>query len=267
MDVHTGGVHEKIHADETHIVGQRHPAEGVVRTRQACSLHNAAQVGDEVAVGEHHPLGFAGGARRKLDEGSVVGGGNEQVCVVRKTVDFVHEKGARPQCGHGGLFTRFTTEGFQTLQRLAVGVEPRVAQLLRNSQQLVLVLVADAGGYWHGHQAAGKAGPIAVEELFVVGEVEDDRVATPRATLLQQVQQAQGTLVEFRERDFTRAVAALVMEDGTVELRVVAENLVQRVREVHGVFLKCTRKRSGRKARKLTAASMGMGPSSRYSRR
>ena len=216
---------------------------------------------------QHHAFRFAGGAGRKLDEGGVVGGGNEQVCVVREAVDFVDEKGASPQCGHGSLFTRFTAEGFQTVQRLAVGVEPGVAQLARDAQQFELVLVADAGSDGYCHEATSEAGPIAVEELFVVGEVEDDRVTAPRATLLQQVQQAQGTLVEFCERDFARAVAAFMMEDGAVEFRVVAENLVQRVREVHGFFLKCTRKRSGRKARRLTAASMGMGPSSRYSSR
>ena len=89
---------------------------------------------------------------------------------------------------------------------LLVGVDERRAELLRDAQQLVLVLVADAERHRHGHDAAEHSRPERVEELLVVGEIDDQLVARLRAELLQVEQDAERALVELRVTDHAFAV-------------------------------------------------------------
>ena len=90
-----------------------------------------------------------------------------------------------------------TRERADAIQRLPVGVDERLAELLRDAQQLVLVLVADAERHRHRHDAAEHAGPEGVEELLVVGEIDDELVAGLRAELLQVEQDAERALVQL----------------------------------------------------------------------
>ncbi len=60
---------------------------------------------------------------------------------------------------------------------LLVGVDEGLAELARDAQQLVPVLVADAERHRHRHDAAEQRGPERVDELLVVGEEQDQLVA------------------------------------------------------------------------------------------
>ncbi len=78
-----------------------------------------------------------------------------------------------------------------------------VPELARDAQQLVAVLVADADGDRHRHDAAEHGGPERVDELLVVVEQQDQLVAGLRAQLLQMEQDSQRALVQLA-RSVTR---------------------------------------------------------------
>ena len=105
-----------------------------------------------------------------------------------------------------GLLAGAARERADAVERLPVGVDERLAELLRDAQQLVLVLVADAERHRHGHDAAEHAGPERVEELLVVGEVDDELVAGLRAELLQVEQDAERALVQLAVARRTRSL-------------------------------------------------------------
>jgi len=71
--VHAVREHDDVEADQPHVVRERHPRETDVVLVEARRLGTAADVGENVAVGEHHPLRVAGGAGGELDEGDVIG--------------------------------------------------------------------------------------------------------------------------------------------------------------------------------------------------
>ena len=76
-------------------------------------------------------------------------------------------------------------------------VDEGLAQLARDAQQLVPVLVADADGHGHRDDAAQHRAPECIDELLVVVQQQDHPVAGLGAQLLQVVQDAQRALVQF----------------------------------------------------------------------
>ncbi len=107
------------------------------------------------------------------------------------------------------------------------------AQLPGDAQQLVFVLVADAERDWHRHDAAQHAGPERIEELLVVGEVEDELVARFRAQRLQVVQDAERALVEFVVADDAFIALAFEITDDALDTTVLVDQLGQRFSICH----------------------------------
>src|SRR5262249_5486896 len=116
-------------------------------------------------------------------------------------VQRIYEKRARAQAlerlGLAGLRGKRT----DAIQRAPVRVDERFAELARDAQQLVAVLVADAERHRHGNDAAEHRTPEGVDELLVVAEEQDQLVAALRAELLQVIQNAEGALIELAEGD------------------------------------------------------------------
>jgi len=61
-------------ADQPHVVIQRQPGHEDVRSGNPRGALHRAQVGEQVGVGQHHPLGVASTAGRVLQEGDVLRG-------------------------------------------------------------------------------------------------------------------------------------------------------------------------------------------------
>ena len=71
------------------------------------------------------------------------------------------------------------------------------AELARDAQQLVAMLVADADGERHRDDAAAHRRPEAVEELLVVAEEDDHLVAALRAHRLQVMQDPERARIDL----------------------------------------------------------------------
>ena len=65
LQLHAVREHHDVHADQAHVVGQRHPGEIDVVLVPVRRLARAARVGEDVPVREHDALRFAGRARRR----------------------------------------------------------------------------------------------------------------------------------------------------------------------------------------------------------
>ena len=113
----------------------------------------------------------------------------------------------------------------EPLEQAAVGVEVRGAELARDAQQLVPVLVADAEGDRHRHDAAEEAGPERVDELLVAADVQDQLVAGLRAEALQMVQDAERPAAQVRQLQRFLGVLAFEVADGGRAAAAVVEHL------------------------------------------
>jgi hypothetical protein len=173
--------HHQMKADQPHVVRERHPAERRIVGREPGSLSRALGVREDVAVGQHDTLGCARRAGRELDECRVVGAHLRGLPGATHVLELIDQECPRVERGPRGRFVGCGCVGRKAVAQLAVRVEPRCAELSRDPEQLVLVLVADADGDRHWHDAAVQARPVRVDELLVAGHVQDQPVARPRA--------------------------------------------------------------------------------------
>ena len=198
--VHPIGEHEDVKADETHVVRQRHPRDADVVFGEVRHLGRAAGVCENVVMRQHDALGLAGGAGGELDEGDVIRLRAHRAAGARDVVELVDDKGARAQRCEELLLAHALGEGGDALKGFAVGVEVGTAELSRDAQQFVAMLVADAKRHRHRNNAAQHRGPEGIDERFIAAEEQDELVAAARAEALQVMQDAQGALVELRRR-------------------------------------------------------------------
>ena len=227
IDLHAVAEHEQVKADQAHVVGERHPAQRDILRREARYAAGARAVGEDVAVGQDDALRLARRARRELDEGDVVGAGPDDAPGAADVVEFVNEEGAGLQRIEGGALADAGGERLQPVEVLAVRVQVRGAELARDAQELVPVLVADADRERHRHDAAGNGGPVAVQELLVVVQEDDQLVAASRSHALQVIEDARGALVELGVFDDPLLVLALEIMHGAWHAPVALESLGQ----------------------------------------
>ena len=90
---------------------------------------------------------------------------------------------------------RLRREGADPIERAALGIDERLAELARDAQQLVPVLVADTERYRHRDDAAEQCSPERIDELLVAAEKEDELVAAAGTETLQMMQDAYGASV------------------------------------------------------------------------
>ena len=88
------------------------------------------------------------------------------------------------------------------------------------------MLVADADGERHGHDAARDRGPERIEELLVVREEDDELVAAPRAHRLQVVQDSERARVHLAVAHAALGAFALDVGDGAVDAAIALEHLL-----------------------------------------
>ena len=184
--------------------------------------------GEDVPVREHDALGFARRAGGELDEGRVVGFDVVHLAGLRNVVDVLGEERARVQRIECRLLTGGTGKRADAVERLAIGVDERLSQFLRDAQQLVFVFVADAERHGHGHDAAEHSRPEGIQELLVVGEIDDELVAGSGAELLQVEQDAERAVVQLAVTHDPFAGLGLEITDGSFDAAVVGDQLGER---------------------------------------
>ena len=162
-----------------------------------------------------------------MNEGEIRRIGPVELPLPRDVGDRLDQEAARREVGHELAFARFSRQGLQALEILGVRVEVRFAELARDPQQLLPVLVADSHGERHGHDAAGERRPESVQELLVVVEEDDDLVAALRAERLQVVQNSERTGVHVAVTHAPLGVLALDIGDDAVDIAIHLEQLHQ----------------------------------------
>ena len=138
-----------------------------------------------------------------------------------------------------------------------------LAELARDAQELVPVLVADADGERHGHDAAGDRGPERIEELLVVDQKDDELVAALRAERLQVVQDPERAGMDLAVAHAALGALAFDVGDDAVDVAVALEQLYQGLgRHRTSTFIM-----RWERGRRLICASSSMGRSSARFRR
>src|SRR5215831_20621929 len=139
--VHAIREHDEMESDQPHVVGERHPGETHVVLVEAPRLGATADVGENVAVGEHYALRVTRRAGGELDEGDVIGTDALHAAWSRDVIEVIDQERAAAQAIEQLLLARLCSERTDALERTALGVEKWRAQAPRDSQQLVAVLV------------------------------------------------------------------------------------------------------------------------------
>ena len=128
-------------------------------------------------MSQHHALRVAGRAGGILDEGGVAGPRGDRVGRTADVLELVDQEGACAQPLKCGLLALFPGKFGEAPDRLAIRIEPRLTQLLRDAQQLEAVLVADADSEWNRDNTAGQRRPVAVDERLIVVQKDDQVIA------------------------------------------------------------------------------------------
>ena len=208
---HSSG--RRMKADQSHVVGQRHPGEADVIRRELCRFDHAACVGDDVAVRQHHAFRLAGRAGGELDERDIVRPRLIGLPRTRDVVQVIDQEGARAQARESSLLAGLGGESTDPLERAALGVDEGLAELARDAQELVTVLVADTEGDRHGHYPAEHRGPERIDELLVAAEKEDQLVAAARPEALQVMEDAERARIQLLVTDVAGVMLALEVSD------------------------------------------------------
>jgi len=258
--------HHDVHADEAHVVRQRHPREVRVVFAPVRRLTRTARVLENVVVREDDAFRLAGRAGRELDERGVAGFDGVDHACLRDVVDLLGEEGARVERIERRLFAGAAGERADAIERLAVRVDERPPEFLRDAQQLVFVLVADAERHGHRHDAAQHAGPECIEELLVVGEIDDELVAGPGAELLQVVKDAECALVQLAVAHHAFAGFGLEVTDGAFHRAIDGDQFGEClcVRDHLDQFLRSSVIIKGYLVRRLICASSSSSRSGTY---
>ena len=164
-------------ADQPHVVGQRHPAERHIVAIVFVDQRGAVRIGEQVLVGEHDALGFAGRTRGELDEGEIAGRGPKQFSGLGDIRQRFDQERAVLKLLEQRRLADLSGQGGQALEGFCIGVQERLAELAGHPQELVPMFVADADGQRHRDDAAADGGPKTVHELFIVVEENDQLVA------------------------------------------------------------------------------------------
>ena len=97
------------------------------------------------------------------------------------------------------------------------------------------MLVADADGHRHRHDAAQHCGPEGIDKLLIAVQQQNDLVARLSAQLLQMMQQTQCAVVELRKAELARIVLAVVKGDAARRIAIERHQLGQGT-GLHGVL-------------------------------
>src|SRR5258706_12104399 len=117
----------------------------------------------------------------------------------------------------------------QPLAEAIVRVQEGIAELAGDTQQLVAMLVADAGGHRHRHDPAEDCRPECVDEGFVVREEQQQPIAWTGAQALQVMENAERTLVELAKTDAALFLLAIVIGDRAAGMAVGLQQTAQRI--------------------------------------
>ena len=221
--------HDEVKADQSHVVGQRHPGEADVIRREAGRLRSTPRaLAMMLPCVSTTPLG----SLVEPEENWMKATSSGCACVRLAGA-------ARCRPGHrpGTRATRSASkvcasptcagEGADALERAALGVDEGLAELARDAQQLVAVLIADAERHRHGDDAAEHRGPERIDELLVVAEEEDQLVAAARTEALQVMQDAERARVQLVIAHVAGVVLALQVGDLAGRPRLASMQLGQ----------------------------------------
>ena len=167
-------------ADQSHVVGERHPTQDHVVGAVVIDGGGAIRVRDQVLVRQHYALGLAGRAGRELNEREVARRGTVQFARLGDIRDRFHQKRARLQVLKEIGLSGLGGKPAESFERLGVGIQEGLAEFAGDPQQLQSMFIADADRERHGHDAASDGGPETVQELLVVVEENDQLVAIAR---------------------------------------------------------------------------------------
>src|SRR5262249_31352123 len=101
----------------------------------------------------------------------------------------------------------------------------RLAELASDTQELVTMLVADADGDRHRHDAPQQRCPERIDELLVVADEQNEAIAAPRPDALQVMQDPQRALVQLGKGNAARIVLALQISDAARGIAVALDEL------------------------------------------
>ncbi|MCY1403637.1 hypothetical protein D9M71_188250 [compost metagenome] len=191
-------------ADQAHVVVHRQPADEHVVGRDPQDRAHGTQVGQQIGVADHHPLGLAGAARGVLQEGEVLrlslwidpwtangrqlgdAGDHPQARHLRP-----EQSGDQFGFGHGDQHPGF---GIVENGRLALQVFLKLGQAHRRIDG-------------HRHPASQQHAEEGVEEITPGGQHQRDPFAAAQAVTLQAAGDGQRALVQGRVTDRLLAVA------------------------------------------------------------
>ena len=189
--VHARGQYAKVVANQSHIVGQGHPAKGLVIITPVGALNDGANINAQVPMRKNHAFRVAGGPRRVLDKRNIVWRRGVQL-PMRAGLHIAHEHCVGLEQSRNIGQVSLLREIEQALQQIHFGEQRDVLELRKYAEQLELVFIADANGNRHRHDAAEHGCP-ECDHKALVGLAEDDQlIARLHTTLLQRAKQRQG---------------------------------------------------------------------------
>src|SRR5680860_1538941 len=101
-------------------------------------------------------------------------------------------------------------------------------ELSENPEQLVAVLVADAGGDRHRHDPAQLTGPENLDETLIIVQQNDQLIAALQAVTLQPVKLSARACKQIAVTDPRLGVARLNVADAAVALAIGVKRVVER---------------------------------------
>ena len=171
------------------------------------------------------PLRLGGGPGGELDKRDVREAGVKHGALVAKLMNAVHQQQSAAQPVDLATTAHLLrVEHSQAVEQRFFSVQPRVAEKVRDAQQLAPVFVADADGHRHRHDAAIEACPEGVDELLVVLAVQHHVVAGLHALRLQEVQDAERPIVQLAVPDDALIMLAKDVCKTAIALRAFVEH-------------------------------------------
>src|SRR5882724_4337368 len=131
--MYVGREHHDVKADQTHVMGQRHPRQAVVALGQPGRHDGSLAVGNDVAVSQYDTLGFARGTGRELDESNIIGLRLVWLAGPRDVIQVVNEECPRAKARKRLRLSDLGGECADAVERSALRVDVGVAELARDA--------------------------------------------------------------------------------------------------------------------------------------
>ncbi len=181
---HARSQHAQVITDKTHVVGERHPAEARVIFGPFKALDDCADVHAKIGMRQANTFRVTRRTGRVLDECDVLRRCRVDLAVLTRC-RIVHQR--RPRLENRGdvIHSLRLREIEQPLQQVHLGEQRAALELAQNPEQLVSVLVTDADGHRHRHDAAQHGGPVRDDEIQIRAAENDQFVPGPHAAGLE----------------------------------------------------------------------------------